>query len=159
MDEKITQMIQSLDTAREKMRAVLSDMDVTRLIYPPWTIKQVLAHITGWDDATTAALRAHAGGTEPGTPADRGIDHYNAQSVAERDALPYEHIVREWDLARDQLKRVLAELPPEKLAQPLLFPWGGMGTVAQIIAIMAHHETEHAAEITALTHPPAESAE
>ena len=145
--EERTRLIQQLDTAREKMRAVLVDTDTQKEIYPTWTIKHVLAHITGWDDATTSSLRAHAGGDEPATPAVRGIDFYNAQSVATREPLSYDHIVREWELAREQLKAAINEMPPEKLKEPLLFPWRETGTIAQIVAIFASHEEGHAEEI------------
>ena len=146
MEEKI-RLIQQLDAAREKMLAVLADIDIQMEIYPGWAIKHVLAHITGWDDAAAAALRAHAGGDELGTPAARGIDVYNAQSVATREALSYDRIVKEWELARDQLKAAINEMPAEKFKEPLLFPWGPTGTVTQIIAIFASHEEEHAEEI------------
>jgi hypothetical protein len=149
MEEK-TRLIQRLDQAREKMQAVLADVDTQTEIYPTWTIKHVLAHITGWDDATTSSLRAHAGGEEPATPAARGIDFYNAQSVATREALSYEQIVKEWKLAREQLKAAINEMPAEIFGEPLLFPWGATGTIAQVVAIFAGHEEEHAREIQEL---------
>jgi len=146
MDEK-TRLIQQLDAARAKMQAVLVDLDTSMEIYPGWTIKHVLAHIAGWDDVTIAALRAHLADVQPDTPAVRGIDFYNAQSVAEREALSYAQIAREWELAREELKDLINGMSPEKLEKPLLFPWGRSGTVAQIVAIFASHEEEHAAEI------------
>ncbi len=146
MEEK-TRLIQRLDAARAKMRAELADIDQQMEIYPGWTIKHILAHIAGWDDATIASLRAHAGGDKPGTPATEGIDAYNDASVATREALSYDRIAREWELARDQLKAAINEMPPKKLAEPLLFPWGETGTVAQIVGIFASHEDEHAEEI------------
>lgn len=146
MQEK-TNLIQQLDEAREKMRAVLADIDIQMEIYPGWTIKQVLAHIAGWDDATISSLRAHAGGDEPATPAVRGIDFYNAQSVATRDALSYDHVIKEWELARDQLKTAINEMPPERFKESLIFPWGETGSIAQLVAIFAAHEEEHAEEI------------
>ena len=81
------------------------------------------------------------------TPAVRGIDHYNAESVATREALSYEHVVREWDLARNQLKDAIEAMPPERMAVPLIFPWGSLGTIAQLIDIFASHEIEHAEEV------------
>ncbi len=146
MEEK-TRLIQQLDQARETMRALLAKISTQTEIYPPWTIKHVLAHITGWDDATTSSLRAHAGGEEPATPAVRGIDFYNAQSVATRDALSYEQIVKEWELAREQFKAAINEMPAELFGKPLLFPWGQTGTIAQVVAIFVDHEKEHAREI------------
>jgi len=145
MEEK-ERLIQQLDTARAKMQAVIKDIDLHMEIYAGWTIKHVLAHIAGWDDATASSLRAHAGGDDPATPAVRGIDFYNAQSVATREALTYDHIVKEWMLAREQLKAAITDMPPEKLGQPLLLPWGDTGTTAQVVAIFASHEEEHAEE-------------
>ena len=147
---ELTHLMTKLDSARDTMRAVLAMIDPDRHIYPPWTIKHVLAHIAGWDEATAASLRAHIKGDDPGTPAARGIDHYNAQCVAKREALSYEQVVKEWEQAREQLKAVLRELPPEKFAEPLLFPWGQTGNVTLIVLILAHHEAQHAEEIRAL---------
>lgn len=149
MDD-LTHLFTELDSAHKTMRGVLATIDPDRHVYPPWTIKHVLAHIAAWDEATTASLRAHLIGDDPGTPAARGIDHYNAQCVAEREALSYAQVVTEWEQAREQLKAVLRELPPEKFAEPLLFPWGQTGNVTLIVLILAHHEVQHAEEIRAL---------
>jgi hypothetical protein len=150
MTEEKARLIQQLDEARQAMQALVAELDTRMECYPGWTAKHLLAHIAGWDDATAASLRAHAGGREPATPAVQGIDFYNAESVATREALSYEHIVQEWKLARKQLKAAILDMPEDLLEKPLLLPWGGMGTVAQIVAIFAHHEKDHAKEIHAL---------
>jgi uncharacterized protein (TIGR03083 family) len=147
-------LIQQLDHARQAMQALVAEIDTQMECYPGWTAKHLLAHIAGWDDAAASSLRAHAGGREPATPAVQGIDAYNAESVATRETLGYEHIVQEWELAREQLKAAILEMPEDLLDEPLLLPWGGTGTVAQIVAIFAHHEREHAEEIRALIHCP-----
>ncbi|GAB4581347.1 MAG: hypothetical protein Fur0022_40940 [Anaerolineales bacterium] len=144
------QLIRELDEAREKMRAVAQLADENAEIYASWKIKEVLAHITGWDDATIAALRAHTQGHLPATPAERGIDYYNAETVSTREALSYAHIVREWESTREQLRQVIYNLPDAKLDQPLIFPWGPTGMVPQIVRIMSHHESKHADEIKEL---------
>jgi len=156
MEEK-KRLIQRLDAAHAKMKAALAEVDTQMEIYPDWTIKHVLAHIAGWDDATVSSLRAHAGGEEPATPAVRGIDFYNAQSVTTRESLSYEHIVKEWELAREQLKVAINDMPPERLAEPLLFPWGETGTIAQLVAIFASHEEEHTRDIQELKKQATES--
>ncbi len=140
-------LLQKLDTAREAMRALAADIDCQQEIYPGWTIKHVLAHLAGWDDATIASLQAHINGEEAGTPAALGIDHYNAQSVATREALSYDQVIREWELAREQLKTLIRQMPEEKFREPLLFPWGQRGTVEFLVTIFADHELEHATEI------------
>jgi len=144
------QLIQELDKAREKMRKVAAIAGEKIEIYAPWKMKEVLAHITGWDDATIVSLRDHASGVVPGTPASRGLDYYNAETVSTRQELPYEHIVREWETTRVQLIKVLQDMPEEKFDQPLVLPWGPTGTVSQLVRVMSHHEGEHADEIREL---------
>jgi hypothetical protein len=106
--------------------------------------------LTGWDEAGTAALLAHAVGNAPGTLAVRDINDYNAQAVAKREAFTDEQNISEWERARQQLKAALQAVPAEKQNGPLVFPWGPSGTVAELIAGLAEHEAEHAQEIQAL---------
>jgi hypothetical protein len=146
MDER-ARLIQQLDRAREEMQALLTGVDRGQEFYPGWAIKQVLAHILAWEDVTTAALDAHARGEEPAPLEVQDIHAYNAQAVAEREALSYDRVVAEWELAREQLKAAINGLAAERFREPLLYPWGGSGTVTQIVGIMAHHEEEHVQEM------------
>jgi hypothetical protein len=159
MDEK-EQLVQELDEARQAIRALVASINTDKEIYPTWTLKQFLAHITGWDDATTTSLRAHATGKEPGTPAYRGIDFYNAETVSTREGLDYRHVVAEWELAREQLKATIRAMPDDKFNETLVYPWGPTGSVMRLVRIMIHHEHEHAEEIRKLfgeqSAPPAQ---
>ena len=58
MDER-THLLTDLDEARQRMRTAIEGLDLHVEIYPGWTLKEVLAHITGWDDAAIASLHAH----------------------------------------------------------------------------------------------------
>lgn len=149
MQEK-ERLIRELDEARDQMRAAAGMIDQDREIYSNWTIKHVLAHITGWDDAVIASLRAHAGGKEPGVPAQRGIDYYNEQTVSTRETLDYPLVFREWEQTRETLKRVIREIPDDKFGEMLTTPWGARGTVTELVRVFAEHEYEHAGEIEAL---------
>lgn len=150
MTDEREQLIQQLDEARAILDDLLIDIPPETEIYPGWTLRQFYAHLTGWDDAVTASLRAHALGQTPATPAVKGIDAYNAESVATRSTLDYGRIVREWHLAREQLKAALRELPLEKLDEPLLYAWGPTGSVQKMIGVFVWHEgEEHANELRA----------
>jgi hypothetical protein len=138
------QLIQRFNQARDDVRALLPNIDIHMQIYPGWTIKEVLAHLAGWDDATILALEAFVTGDPPPTPAVRGFDFYNAQTVAERATLNYEQIVREWELVREHLLPILDNIPDEKLSATIVSPWGPHVTIADLIAIMSEHEEEHA---------------
>lgn len=147
MEDRIL-LIEQLDQARRELKDVLTGLDPHAEIYPHWTLKELYAHLTGWDDAVTASLHAHAVGDEPGTPAVRGINFYNAESVATREPLSLEQTVKECDQAREQLKAAILELPAEKFNEPLVFPWGDTGSVERLIRIFVHHDrAEHAEEI------------
>lgn len=151
MTDEQTQLIADLDAARATMRTLIADLVPQSEIYPGWTLRQFLAHLTGWDDVTATTLRAHARGETPATPVSAGIDAYNRESVATRETLDLDHIVKEWELAREELKAAIRALTPEQMAAPLLHPWGRVSTVAKLVEIMIEHEgEEHADELRAL---------
>ena len=132
------------------MESLLIDIPPETEIYPGWTLRQFYAHLTGWDDVVTSSLHDHAVGKIPATPVVNGINAYNAESVATRETLDLDHIVKEWCLARAQLKAALRDFPLERLHEPLLFPWGHTGSVSELIHIFVEHEgEEHAAELRA----------
>jgi hypothetical protein len=141
------QLIEQLDRARQMMREVVVEIDPNMEIYEGWTIKHLVAHITGWDDSTIASLEAHIAGDAPATPAARGIDYYNSQTVETRQSLDLDHVLREWDFTREQLKQLILEMPDDKFEQTLVVAWGSTGTVKELVDIFAEHEQEHALEI------------
>jgi len=143
-------LIHQLEESRARMKAVLADLAQNQQIYPPWKLKNFIDHLTGWDECSTEALLAHAAGKEPATPTIRGIDPYNAESVATRAELDYRSSYGEWELARAEFIAAIRAMPDDKLAVPLLYPWAKMGTVKGIVHVMYEHELEHAEEIEKL---------
>ena len=143
MKDKAT-LLQEFDHARGHMRAALASASPRMTIYPEWTIKELLAHLAGWDDATILALQALEAGDEPPMLALRGIDFYNAQTVAERSDLNYDQIVKEWELVREQLVKLLSEMPEDLVPKRVVTPWGAIMPVAHMIQVMIDHEEEHA---------------
>jgi uncharacterized protein (TIGR03083 family) len=147
MDEK-QDLIRQLDEARAELMAALDGIDLNAQIYPGWTLKELFAHLAGWDDAVASSLRAHAGGREPATPAAEGINVYNAQSVETREPLSYTQTLKECEAARELLKAAIRDLPQEKFNERIILPWGGTSTVERLVLTFVHHDREeHAAEI------------
>jgi hypothetical protein len=140
-------IIEELDKSRERMRAIVAEADYHDTIYPRWTLKEVLDHLAGWDDAVVSVLNAHIRGVMEEMPSVRGIDAYNADTVSTREALPYELSLREWEASRDAVKNLLLEVSDEKMKQVFPFPWGGKGDVPALMKIFYEHEEEHAEEI------------
>jgi len=143
------QLIQELDSARARMQALVVDLDPAYEVYPGWTVKELLAHITGWDDLIINTINRHLTGQAPILSVNRGIDFYNASTVSERSGLPYEHILREYTATREQLKGLLRSVPPERFLDEIILPWGPRGQLAKFILIFSNHEIEHEEEILA----------
>lgn len=131
---------------RAALKALVAEAEAHREkeIYRGWTLKEFLAHMSGWDDAVIESLRAHATGGAFDTPAARGVDVYNAQTVSTRETLDYDHVRREWDRTHELILQAIRDLPEEKFHQPLTFAWGEFGTVAYLVEIFVKHEEEHA---------------
>ncbi len=142
--------IKRLETARLEMREIVKYAQDNPTIYAPWRMKEVLDHITGWDDAVIASIRSLLAGEPPATPAERGIDYYNAQTVSSREAIPYDVTQREWEASRTILLGLIREMTEEQLHTPFVLPWGDRGTIEDLVEIFAEHEETHAKEIRAI---------
>ena len=112
--------------------------------------REILAHITGWDDAIIASVSAHIAGGQPGTPALRGLDVYNAETVATREGLDYEHIYREYLRTRDILIDLIGSMPLEKATQSFTMLWGDQGDLKTLLTVFIEHEIEHADDVRKL---------
>jgi len=53
-------LVEQLEDARRHLTALMNQAPTDKQIYPNWTIKQYIDHISGWDDAMVEALDAHA---------------------------------------------------------------------------------------------------
>ncbi len=149
MDER-EELIRELDQARGALLELLAGIPSEIEIYSGWTLRQFYAHLAGWDAVVTASLREHTAGRLPAAPAVNGIDAYNAESIHARETLDDEHIVKEWELAREELKAAIRDVPLERLNVPVLFPWGRTGSVRQLVEVLVEHEgEEHAHELRA----------
>jgi hypothetical protein len=140
-------LLHRLDETRETIEKILPTIDLTHQIYPDWTMKDMLAHMTGWDDATIDSLRAHVIGRSPSVDAIRSLDEYNALTVSSRKDLNYEHVLREWRLTRQVLRTIIEQMPDDKFLEPLVVPWGEKATVTFLVDMFREHEEEHTRDI------------
>jgi hypothetical protein len=139
--------IQRYKAARAELREIVTIAQGNPQIYAPWRMKEVLDHITGWDDAVIASIKSFLAGDIPATPASRGINAYNAETVTSREAIPYEVTQKEWEASRAELLELLLKMTDEQLHTPFGFPWGGQGTIGDLVEIFTEHEETHAKEI------------
>jgi uncharacterized damage-inducible protein DinB len=150
-------LIERLNSTRKPLEEVIAQAPANKEIYKNWTVKQIMDHISGWDDVIIDALISHAKG-EPITPTvSCGIDAYNAETTTSRQSLDLELTKREFQNTRLALIQALNDLPDKKFNQPLIFPWGEMGTVAYLVEIFIEHEEYHCAQARAWLKNPNEA--
>jgi hypothetical protein len=140
-------LLHRLDETRSKIEVLLPEIDPQKEIYPGWTIRDMLAHMAGWDDATIDSLRAHLVGHPPSVPAIRSIDEYNTLTVSSRKNLDYEHILNEWRITRQVLRTIIEQLPEDRFYNPVIVPWGEKATVTYLVEMFRDHEEEHTRDI------------
>jgi hypothetical protein len=148
--ETRTKLVQDLEDARQAMRAIVSQADPQSIIYDPWHIKEVIDHLTGWDDLVVELLQALAAGQEPPPTTIKGLDYYNQKSVTTRGPLSLQHSINEWERTRQMVIDQLQKMPEDRFDIEMKFPWNETGDIAALIAIFVHHENDHAQEIAAI---------
>ena len=147
MTAEIDALIAEMEHTRNQLNAALEKVTPKVEIYPSWKLKQLMDHITGWDELVVSAFKTHSRGEKPARVVKHGIDQYNAESVDARKGLSLEASRQAYDAARVALLQSVHEMPEDKLSQKFPAPWGGMCTVASTLKIFISHEAEHVKQI------------
>ena len=143
-------LLQLMDDTRLRIENLLPQIDAHLEIYPGWTIREVMEHVAGWDDAAIATLRAHLEDKPLSTPEIRNLDEYNAMSISSRSGMEDEQILTEWRSKRGILRKMIEEFPEFKFETPFLVPWGGKSTVTEMMEMFCEHEDSHTRDIQKL---------
>lgn len=144
---KREEILKLLEDSHTTMLAQLNEIDKQRKIYPLWTIREIIAHLSGWDDAAIGFVNALIKGETPPTPAMRGTTVYNEETVSTREGLSYDHIVREYVETRIKLINLMRQISEEMVTRKSTLPWGGEGSLEDIVQVFGPHEMEHAMDV------------
>lgn len=142
-----TAYVNRLNESRAGLESLFPRVDRKRQIYPKWTLKELLDHITGWDEMVIDTLNAHLESRQPANPAEQGIDAYNEISIQKRSRLSIENSIADFKSIRLCLTEIIQQTPAQKLAEMMVVPWGGKSTVSEFLEIFARHEEEHTADL------------
>lgn len=163
-------LLRSLETERDWWRAVLdlavenTPLSGAEEIDGSWTIKEVVAHVSGWRDWTLARLEAAARGSGQPTPpwpesmpeetmAD--VDAINAWFTEQSHGESFDTVTAHLFNQLDALKSVVSELSDDVLLTPGKAAWLGEGFDAIPIGpallgwSIAHAHEEHAPALEA----------
>ena len=148
--KKQDEILQAYEQSRAIMMAQLDEIDRNRKVYPLWTIREIIAHLSGWDDSAIGFLNALLKGELPPTPAMRGTTVYNDETVSTREGLNYDQILREYMSTRSNLLSLIRKTPDEILTKKSILPWGEEGSFVDLANIFTQHEIEHAEDVKKL---------
>lgn len=118
-----------------------------------WSIKDIIAHLTSYEQVLVEVLGGFTGATGP-TPyldAYRGPDFNDAQVEARR-SLTVQALLDEYAAAYAQVMALVARIPAETLRQPGTLPWYGAEYALDDFLVYAYygHKREHTAQIAAM---------
>ncbi len=115
-----------------------------------WSVKDLLAHLVGWDLANMEAARAVLAGQLPAFYAhhDRDWQTYNARLVVQHKKADWAEMVAAVEGSHRELIEVVRTIPAEELDKDRGVRFKGYKvTVARLLQAEAGDEKRHAAQI------------
>lgn len=116
----LAKLLERLDTAWAAFRESYAGLSDAQLVEPgvagDWSVRDVLAHVTTWEEEALLQLPViSAGGRPPRYAAVGGIDAFNARMHAQKRGLPLADVRRQLDETHRRLIDYLRSAPVEQL--------------------------------------------
>ncbi len=121
------QLLRKIDEAwgtLQKARLGLSDAQMTEPgVAGDWSVKDVLAHVTIWEEEALKHLPVIVDGGRPPRYALKygGIDAFNAQMLAKKASLSVSEILTEQTETHNRLRRYVETVPEEQFVRETRF--------------------------------------
>ncbi len=143
------QAIRAMVMGQQRMIDLSARLPEEKYVYPGWTMKQVIDHLTGWDEMALCLIEAtHGTGNMP-DPIN-SLDVYNTSSIEKRKPLPLRLSIEEYVITRKALVQAFIGLPKDVAEKEIMFPWGSAGTLTKLLQIWVEHEESHRNELFGL---------
>lgn len=141
-------LAKELDEARKELLTSIQGLSGEQMTQPgavgEWSVKDVLSHVTSWEEFALPDLARLARGDTPtlasiGNLQSANYDGPNSMIMALRRNLPLDQVLRELEIVHADFVQAVDRLPESVLAE------GRFGRV--LIQITAEHDQEHARHI------------
>lgn len=143
MEKDLTALLSEIDQIRTDMGGVVQEIASDLMIYPGWTIKELISHITAWEIVIHKAIQAFLAGDPPYFLQEQDFDIFNEEAVDYRSSWTMDQVLQEWKDVREELKKTIQKLRETDLPVEMVLPWGSERTVSELIEIIGEHEGEH----------------
>lgn len=117
-----------------------------------WTVKDVLAHLMGWQQRSVARAEAALRGREPQLPAwsanfnlntEEGTDQANAWLYEHYRAETWEQVHTEWRKGFERLLEAARQIDEPALLDSSRFAWMNGYSIADVLLGWYDHHQEH----------------
>ncbi|MCK5666894.1 MAG: DinB family protein [Thiotrichaceae bacterium] len=143
MEKNLDLLLTEIKRIRTEMGEVVKQVDKSLTIYPGWTIKEMIGHITAWEIVINQALIAYQNGDPPYFLHEQDFDVFNKEAVNHRGDWTLKKVLQEWKEVRAAVIKTIQKLKETDLTVEMVLPWGSERTVAELIEIIGEHESEH----------------
>jgi hypothetical protein len=147
-------LLDELETTRERLLVALEPLSDEALTQPetigPWSVADVLAHLTAWESELVTALMRLKSGQKPARflESTTDIEGFNARVYEENSGRDLDRIFADFHGVRVQLERWLDNFSDQELNDPQRFRWlKGQPLLKIIKQCSCGHELEHLPEI------------
>ena len=147
MEKDLAALIDEIGGIRAELEDAARRIDPGNVIYPGWTIKEVIGHITAWEIVIDKALKAYLKGDPPYFLHEQDFDLFNQEVVDFRGDWSLEEVFKEWNAVRDELIKTIRKFKIDDLDVEMVLPWGSERTVTELIEIAGEHESEHMEDV------------
>jgi hypothetical protein len=149
-------LLQVLQRENAQWETLLDQIPTSKMDEPTvaggWSIKDIVAHLTGWRQRTVTRLRAAAHGmAEPPPPWPAHLksdDEINAWIYDQNQNRSVDAVLANAQETFAQLVAAIDALPPAAFSDPDYFPWME-GEPLNAAAFFAHFHEEHEPDIRA----------
>lgn len=115
-------VLNELDTGYQDFQKTIEGLkgdQLTTIFYDQWSVKDIVAHILGWEREMTGALKRIAAGERP-TP--EGVDYtnsddWNAKFAARFDVQMPTTVLAEWGQVHGGFVKALAAVPDDRFGE------------------------------------------
>lgn len=160
MEDKMTRtrLLEEIQTEHQRLEESLALVSKEQMLLPgvieDWTVKDLLAHITVWEQRMIRWLGAAMRGGVPQMLPDGmtwdDLDEWNEQTYQEHVDRSLEDVLTEFELSYPQALEAAREVPERDLIDPHRFEWReGEPLWVMVAANTSWHYTEHEQSIRA----------
>jgi hypothetical protein len=119
--DRTAKLLDRLNSARNNFIASYAGLTDEQMLEPgvtgDWSVRDVIAHVTWWDEESLKHLPEVLDGRRPAKYSDTygGIDAFNAKSTEEQKELSLADVLRQFDERHHQLVVYIRSVPPDQL--------------------------------------------